>query len=263
MRISELLHEIESFAPLGLALAWDNVGLLVGDSKRDVNRILISLDLTPNTLRHAIATGTELILTHHPVWLRGTSRVTDPLMLGLIEARIALISLHTNFDVAEHSVNHALAETLGLIPEQHLSAETGLGAGEEDSPYGLGLICRSEPELSLRELAELTKIRLGIPSLRYYLAGKQEDSKVTRIALCGGAGASMIKAAEEKADVLISGDISYHYLLESKIPIIDAGHFHTEYPALQILLESMLRLGLDADILPRVRHEFVLNQRYL
>lgn len=263
MQISRLLEEIEAFAPLGLALDWDNVGLLVGDRRRDVTQVLISLDLTPNTLDYAVQSGAELILTHHPVWLRGTSSVTDTLMLSLIEHRIALISLHTNFDVAEHSVNHALAEALGLIPSEHLSSETGLKTNPEESPYGLGLICRSEQDLSLKELAELTKAKLGIPSLRYYLAGKSEEYKVPRIALCGGAGASMIKLAEEKADVLISGDISYHYLLESKIPIIDAGHFYTEYPALQILLEQMQQLGLEASILPRDRHEFVLNQRYL
>lgn len=263
MQISRLLEEIEAFAPLGLALDWDNVGLLVGDRSRDVRRVLISLDLTPNALEHAIRIGAELILTHHPVWLRGTSSVTDPLMLRLIEHKIALISLHTNFDVAEHSVNHALALALGLIPVSHLSSETGLKSNPEESIYGLGLICKSERDLSLLELAELTKARLGIPSLRYYLAGKTEGSKVPRIALCGGAGASMIRTAEEKADVLITGDISYHYLLESKIPILDAGHFYTEYPALQILLEQMLALGLDASILPREQHEFVLNQRFM
>ena len=263
MQIAELLREIEAFAPLGLALDWDNVGLLVGDRSRNVTRVLISLDLTPNTLDYAINSGVELILTHHPVWLRGTSSVTDPLMLSLIEHKIALISLHTNFDVAEHSVNHALAEALGLIPSEHLSSETGLKSTPELSPYGLGLICRSEADLSLRELAELTKARLGIPSLRYYLAGKTDETRVSRIALCGGAGASMIKLAEEKADVLITGDIGSHYLLETKIPIIDAGHFHTEYPALQILLEQMLQLGLEASILPRDSHEFVLNQRFM
>ena len=263
MQIARLLNEIEAFAPLGLALDWDNVGLLVGNRNRDAKRVLISLDLSPNTLEHAIQTGADLILTHHPVWLRGTKSIIDPMMLRLIEHKIALISLHTNFDVAEHSVNHALAEALGLIPVQHLSSETGLGSGTEDSPYGLGLICKSAEDFSLGELAKLTKEKLGIPTLRYYLAGKTDADKVPRIALCGGAGASMIKLAETSADVLITGDIGYHYLLESGIPIIDAGHFYTEYPSLQILLAKMLELGLEASVLPIDQHEFVINNRFV
>lgn len=69
--------------------------------------------------------------------------------------------------------------------------------------------------------------------------------------------------ATAKADLLITGDISYHSFLDSKIPIIDAGHFATEYPALTALQDSLSSIGVGSEILdPRI-HEWTLNMRYL
>ncbi|MCB5267654.1 MAG: Nif3-like dinuclear metal center hexameric protein, partial [Candidatus Cloacimonetes bacterium] len=48
MTIASVLEHLERYAPLSLAQSWDNVGLLIGDLKRPVNKVLISLDVTPN-----------------------------------------------------------------------------------------------------------------------------------------------------------------------------------------------------------------------
>lgn len=354
MKVSEILAKIEDFAPLGLAMNWDNVGLLLGNRNWEVKRALISLDVCPQTVEKAISTGCNLILSHHPLFLRPLKTLTDPLLLSLVQHNIAVISLHTNLDTAKRSVNHLLAEKLGLEVLEKLSPECGAknysifvavpenfvdkvcnaawnaGAGkignyqhcasshpvqgcfkpeagarpfteisegvwtaetrlnfacdsftlsavleairkahpyespaldffpvENTNPsYGLGLICKYARDYSLSELAEMVKERLNSPQVKLWTAGKSSHTKISRIAICGGSGHSFLAAAEAKAELFITGDISYHSFLESRIPIIDAGHFYTEYPVLEYLEAKMQELGIESSVLPMAEHSY-------
>jgi len=353
MKIKDILKEIEGFAPLGLAMSWDNVGLLIGDGAREVSRVLTCLDVDENAVDKAIEMGAELIVSHHPLIFRAINRITDPLLLKLIEHRIAVISLHTNLDVAPGGVNHVLADTLGLRVIGHLSGETGdswhrfsltvpvehlepvrkaifasgagliglydscsqnhrvkgtfralegsdpfiksegmasvdeyelefmvdgsrLGATIEaiksahpyETPafyhypvsnanpaYGLGLVCANDAGLSLSQLQKLCHDKLRNPAPRLYLLGKEAGYVPERIAICGGSGGSMISAASRKAELFISGDFSYHQILESGLPLIDAGHFFTEYPVVPYLAERMQGMGLKAVALEMEEHK--------
>lgn len=125
MKVKDIMRKVEGFAPLGLAMSWDNVGLLLGDAQREVNKAVTCLDVDENAVNKAIEIGAELIVSHHPLIFRAINKITDPLLLKLIEHKIAVISLHTNLDVAPKSVNHVLAEALGLTVIEHLSQETG------------------------------------------------------------------------------------------------------------------------------------------
>jgi putative NIF3 family GTP cyclohydrolase 1 type 2 len=125
--------------------------------------------------------------------------------------------------------------------------------------YGLGLVCRYPEPLGLSDTAALVKERLGCPDLRLWTAGKDPGAKMERIAVCGGAGGSVLAAARVKADLIVTGDITYHHYLDSPIPIIDAGHFYTEYPVLDWLRRQLEGFGLSGEVLPREEHEFVSN----
>ena len=362
MKLADILDRFEKIAPLGLALSWDNVGLLVGERDATVNKALVSLDFTPNTLSHAIESEADLILTHHPIWLKGIKRLNDPLILELIRHNIALVSFHTNLDTARYSVNHALADVLKLKVADKLSSETGnqqymvqvtvpieqidqvreaafaVGGGivgdfdrccarlafqgtfrpleaaslitgvrgienhirqeklelqtsssalpavlaairkvhpyeqpyithfpvqDPDPALGLGLICTMEQKLKLRELAEYVRDRLGAPQLRLWLGGHSETAIPERIAICGGSGGSLIPLAQNKADVFISGDFSYHSLLDSSLPLIDAGHFHTERPVLDYLQKVLKSFGVESAILPDTEHEYNQRNRWI
>lgn len=249
MQIKDILEHLENYAPKSLAQSWDNVGLLIGDSARRVEKALICLDATPNALALAIEGGYDLIISHHPLIFKPLYSITNPVILQMIEAGISLISLHTNFDAALGGVNHALAEELGLEIIEDLG----------DTEKGeLGLLCSYSSPLSLGELAKLVQNRLDAKQLRLWTARKDERHIVKRIAICGGAGASVLSMAECRAEVLITGDISYHVFLDSKIPILDAGHFATEYPALKVLERILLSVGLKCSIMDRALHEWSL-----
>jgi GTP cyclohydrolase I len=254
MTIANVLEHLEQYAPSDLAQDWDNVGLLVGEQSRLVNKILISLDASVNALEYAIKGNFELILSHHPLIFHPLKNITNPVILRMIEARIALISMHTNFDAAMGGVNYAMAEALGLNVLQPL--------GDLEA-RDIGLICEYESPKSLTEIAAVVKARLSIPAIKLWTAAQDPEAIVQRIAICGGAGASVLHLAQDMADLLITGDISYHVFLDSKIPILDAGHFYTEYPALKSLQKSLEPTGLHSEILPRSQHEWSRYMHYM
>lgn len=117
--IGDIARVLEDWAPPGMAQAYDNVGLQVGDPAQPVEAALLALDLTAAVLDEARATGATLVVTHHPLLFRPLKRLipSDPaggLALRLAQAGIALYSLHTNLDAAPGGVSFALAEHLGL-----------------------------------------------------------------------------------------------------------------------------------------------------
>lgn len=259
MLISELLNHIENFAPLSLALDWDNVGLLLGAPDRGVGRVLVTLDVTPNAVRKAIETGCSLILSHHPLIFRPLANFTAPLLLQLAEKRISVICLHTNLDLAPYSVNHALADALDLQVLSSLCPANKLS--DTDPEPSLGLLCRFAEPHTLAQITRIVSQRLLCPHPKLWTAGRDPGTVVESIALCGGAGSSLIPDAERCSDLLITGDVSYHRLLEASLPIIDAGHFYTEYPVLGYLQNRLTDLGLACEVLPMQEHEY--RQNYL
>lgn len=135
-------------------------------------------------------------------------------------------------------------------------------AVENSNPaYGLGLICELEQEMSLVAFAELVKANLKAPFVQLWTAGKEKSVSVKKVAICGGAGGSLINIATGIADVLVTGDINYHAMIDSRIPLINAGHFFTEAPILPKLRNLLKEKGFAAEIFPQHLHE--VNQNIL
>lgn len=108
----------EWYAP-GWAESWDAVGLVCGDRDEDVSRLLLAVDAVPATVDEAVETGSQLLITHHPLLLTGVHGVPadDPkgaLVHRMIRNRVAHFVAHTNADVAAPGVSDALADRLGL-----------------------------------------------------------------------------------------------------------------------------------------------------
>ncbi len=121
--------------------------------------------------------------------------------------------------------------------------------------YGLGLIGEIDDPMSLSEFTEYVKDRLEAPFVRLWQAEKTSDAVVKKVALCGGSGSSLLSRVIGRADVFVSGDFTYHTFLDSRIPIIDAGHFYTEYPALDILSDVLSNCEITVVKLPLDRHD--------
>ncbi len=121
------------------------------------------------------------------------------------------------------------------------------------SPAGLGRVGNLPRPLSLADLALRCSRELANPAVR--VAGDPALG-ITRVAVCGGSGGKLARAAVRAgAQALVTGDVGYHDALEAAglgLAVIDAGHYHTERPAMQrlarLLEEGMERAGLEAPV---------------
>ncbi|MFA7288954.1 MAG: Nif3-like dinuclear metal center hexameric protein [Melioribacteraceae bacterium] len=99
--------------------------------------------------------------------------------------------------------------------------------------YGAGAIGELENEMSINEFLAYAAKEMKVKNFRYTLG---ENKRIKKVALCGGSGADMIGDAVNKgADAYITADIKYHSFQDSKLLLIDAGHYETEIFALNLL----------------------------
>jgi dinuclear metal center YbgI/SA1388 family protein len=119
VRLSDVVAVLEDLYPPSWAESWDAVGLVCGDPDAPVRRVLLAVDPVEAVVREAVVGGYDLLLTHHPLYLRGTTSVaaTDPkgrAVHALVRAGCALHVAHTNADVADPGVSDALAARFDL-----------------------------------------------------------------------------------------------------------------------------------------------------
>ena len=119
VRLSDVVAVLEELYPASWAQSWDAVGLVCGDPDASVRRVLLAVDPVAAVAADAVAGGFDLLLTHHPLYLRGTTTVaaTSPkgrVVHALVRAGCALHVAHTNADVADPGVSDALAARFGL-----------------------------------------------------------------------------------------------------------------------------------------------------
>lgn len=110
---------LEELAPKKLAESWDNVGLLVGDGKQAIEKIMVSLDAPEWVVDEAIDADVDMLVCHHPIIFNGIKRVSADDAVGrkllkLIRNNIAVYSLHTNLDIVEGGLNDIFAKLLGF-----------------------------------------------------------------------------------------------------------------------------------------------------
>ena len=133
IQIKEVLKNLEDRAPSGTAEDWDNVGLLVGDSRLKSAGAVISIDLTEQTLETAVRKGYKLIVNHHPCIFpksRGLSKLTEnshssKLVYQAVREGISVIACHTNFDRCSLEVVEQVSKGLGVVPKGRLLEHLG------------------------------------------------------------------------------------------------------------------------------------------
>ena len=120
VKASEIINIIQDFAPLKYQESYDNSGLLLGDSNTEINRALLTLDITEAVVEEAISAGCEMIIAHHPIIFSGIKSLTgknyvERVLLKAIKNNILLFAAHTNLDNMREGVNHQIAQRLNLL----------------------------------------------------------------------------------------------------------------------------------------------------
>ena len=119
MLVQDVQHIVELWAPTEIAWERDNVGLQVGSRDKQVQRILVALDVNDEVVLEAKRKNVDLVITHHPLLFRQPKSITPSdrvgkIIISLVQNDIALYAAHTNFDFTSGGVSFALAEALGL-----------------------------------------------------------------------------------------------------------------------------------------------------
>lgn len=234
----------ETLWPLAGAEQWDAPGLVTGDPAADVRRILLAVDAVADTVDEAASVGADLLLVHHPLLMRGVTTIAEStakgaLLARLIRADCALYSAHTNADIVDAGTSARLAELLHLVDALPIVETTpGLGLGRVGAlvePTTLGALAR---RLASILPATATGVRV---------AGEY-DRPVQRVALCGGAGDSLLaEPLVRGADVYITSDLRHHPASEAietarvagGPALIDVSHWASEWLWLEVAAEQL------------------------
>ncbi|MGO1583485.1 MAG: Nif3-like dinuclear metal center hexameric protein, partial [Actinomycetaceae bacterium] len=123
--LADVVDVVHRLYPPGTAEAWDAVGLVAGDVDATVSRVHLAVDPTEEVVEEALALGADLLWVHHPLFLKGTTTVATSSPKGrlvhrLIAGGCALLTSHTNADIAVDGVSQALADLLGLTGQRPL-----------------------------------------------------------------------------------------------------------------------------------------------
>ncbi|CAL9408502.1 GTP cyclohydrolase 1 type 2 [Streptomyces sp. enrichment culture] len=237
-RLSEVIAALENLWPAERAESWDAVGTVVGDPDQEVTRVLFAVDPVRETADEAVRLGADLLVTHHPLYLRGTTTVAASTAKGrvvhtLIKNDIALHVAHTNADTADPGVSDALAGALDLRVVGPLVPD----ASDPEGRRGLGRVCELDHPLTVRELAARAAERLPATAQGIRVAG-DPGALVRTVAVSGGSGDSLfahVRAAG--VDAFLTADLRHHPASEAvadlaprPLALLDAAHWATEWP---------------------------------
>ncbi len=119
LKISDIVGIINKKYPFVLAEEWDNVGLQVGDPTAELSRIMVALDPLPTVIDEAITLNCQLLVTHHPLIFSPLRQITASTSTGssiikAVRGGLALLAMHTNYDIAHGGLNDLLATRIGL-----------------------------------------------------------------------------------------------------------------------------------------------------
>ncbi len=276
--VSMVTEKLEQLAPKAAACDWDNPGLLVGRSDREVSRIYVALDASCAVVDAAIDAGCDLIVTHHPIIFRGVKSINDQSALGLklmdlIRNDVSVFSMHTNFDSCPGGMADIVCAALGLRktglmePTRFLPENAQNGAAEglqlrvvetegdvNPDAYGIGFTAELPELLSAAELAARVKACFGLPFVQYYDAGMP----IRRIACCPGSGRGELKEVLSLGvDAFLSGDMGHHEgldLCEEGISLLDAGHYGLEHIFVHYIAGFLRTQFPEAEIIEEELH---------
>ena len=193
----DLVNIIEQFAPPEFQEKWDCSGWIVETNQTEINRVMIALTVDEKVFRQAINKNCDMIISHHPLF-----------KVPLVFRGIDIYCAHTNMDKTLGGTTDTFVEELGF----HTSPEGDF----------LRIV---EKEISLKDLTN--KIKRLSPNAR--IVNNNDVKIVSKIAFCAGSGRDMYEVAlQYGCDCFVTGDIKYHSAVDSKIVLIDVGHFESE-----------------------------------
>jgi dinuclear metal center YbgI/SA1388 family protein len=230
-KLSTLVNHFNELWPESEIADWDRSGLMIGDLSSEIQNVFLTVDITMDVLEHARQLGANLILSHHPMFLRGVRTLREDLVKGAeagfaIKSQIAVFSAHTNADFVQNGVSQTLARALGLGSLDFLDPDTKQGViGTLGKPTTLLEFARAAARV-LPSVAQGIKVS-GDP-----------DRIISRVGLVAGAGDSYLDIAQRaNLDLFITSDLRHHpaqdFIEQGKLgsgpALMDIAHWAAEW----------------------------------
>ncbi|WP_282925986.1 Nif3-like dinuclear metal center hexameric protein [Helcococcus kunzii] len=221
MEIREIIDIFEEKHPKYLQEEWDNSGVQVGNIDQEVKNVLLTLEITPESIEEAINNNCNLIICHHPIIFPNIHSIDENHFKGkkIIEAiknDIVIYASHTATDVS--GFNEFIFENMGYKSQGKI-----VKTSEE---YGYGSF--ADVDENLDKIIKKIKDNLSLCKVLVY----GEDIPVKRIGLVTGSGMDFIQEAiDAKIDLFITGDITHHDAMdamEQGVTLVDIGHEGSE-----------------------------------
>ncbi|MBR1796668.1 MAG: Nif3-like dinuclear metal center hexameric protein [Clostridiales bacterium] len=232
-RIKDITDYLDELFPKETAEDYDNPGLMTGKRDQKVTGVVLSLDATSGAIMKCKQTGSNLLLTHHPLIFGGIDTVCEEdtnglLLSAMIRNDITCYAAHTNLDKNSEYSNFVLARKLGAVPESVRELEgTSCGAYFElPSAVALG-----EYMKTIRDALDCS----GVISIN------NAGNTFRKVFVQGGAfdEDSIPSVRDSGAELVVSGEIKHHVtLLLAHMGILSviAGHNATE----RVFVENLM-----------------------
>lgn len=245
-QLKTIIDIIESVAPRSAQEPWDNSGMQIGDTERDINAVLLTTDITIDVVKEAIERHCQLIISHHPLLFHGLKQICGQtpqaqVVEMAIKNNIAIYSAHTNMDAVLDGVSGQLAQIIGLTNCRIL-------APTQSEQIGLGVIGTLDQPMDYHDFLLHVRNTLHTTYIRYTAPAKQT---IQTVALCGGSGAEFIEnAIQQGADAYITADCKYHEMQEAEqqIGLIDIDHWLSECHTRNIFEQLLKPHGIECHI---------------
>ena len=251
MLITDLIKQIEYDFPIMSSMDFDNSGSNVVDYNATVSGVLVTLDITLESIEYAKNNNINLIISHHPIIFNKIRNLNDDPVAKRIKMLnkydISAYSCHTNYDVnikngmGTNLINILFDKT--DIKEQKILENYKIN----DTDYGIGNIITFNKKIAFEDFKDdiVKKLKLDNNKISFY---KYKDN-IEKVVIIPGSGSGEIDLViNEKIDLLITSDLKHNQILdliESGISYFNATHYGLE----NIFIDSFYNYLKSLDIL--------------
>lgn len=256
MLLNIFLDRIEKYLPAQSGMEGDRIGLQVQSDNKEVNKILVALDITQEIISEAVYSNCDCIISFHPLIYNPLTSIAFNNRVGrltakLISKNITLIVIHTNFDVFYKGTSQILAKKLDFNVIDFLKPNLNFPNS------GMGVIAKPFTAIKPSELLSRVHNVCHSP-LRFSKLNLDVD--IEKIAIVGGSGMSFLdEVLKSDVQAFITADITYHrfHEVEGEIMLIDPGHYEMEQFVPLALVE------LFGDIIDKNELHFIKTSKTL
>lgn len=222
MKVKEIADFLWSKYPNESQEDWDKSGFCVKfNFNRKLTGIVVAIDLTNDVLQKAIATKSNLIITHHPFIFQ--NELNDEIekyeykkkIFKLVQQnKIFVLSLHTNYDIHEHGTSYQIVKKLRLKNAKFKND---------------GYPCLVDYNTTPLMLIDIMKNELLLNNYRTNLTDEQLKNNISKIAFFSGSGDNIdiISKSKNGYELIITSDVKWSDWIaynESKVSIIEISH---------------------------------------